>query len=607
MWANTAKTVQIGIVFKTLTFAGDLEDSKSTSGRNIVHFWKSYICSNKLGCARNKLLVSHSSTESEIISLDTGLRLDGLPAQELWDLIISVLGNISRVSDRSGKPESDEHKHHKSHNKIDVIRDIDAVPSNVQSARQEALLYVFEDTEAVSKMIIKGRSPTMRHVSRTHRVALDWLFDRINLDPKIQIKYIDTKNQLADILTKGNFTRDEWNHLLILFNISHFSSTAGTAAMAKRAQQGSGEERVTAKSRPMMNLTARMPSVVSSSTSSNPGMTSYGYQDPGKSVASDDRTEKPVQPSPPGYSQEDYGRSWSSQEWKSGAAEHDRSRKPEEISWDKLQKVDPHREEPLLGGTAHSARYGEMIHDGSGKLDKVNSQEGANSETFVMGSDAAEFVNKVKDQVRNRQKRMSNVAESGEEHSIIWRMFMATTLNAATFMGKNFSTIQSVVKNHEDLTLKQMFDVTAQLVNNQDEINGLDKILWGKDSWTRLSLIGDETVINLQRTKVYVFSDSVLCLGKVLQHPESNEAWKNRVAGARSEKSYRDYDAINGEWTEFEWNIFPGFTTLQLCDKISDLLSNLGQTSETFTGRILFMSMFNDISCDRKDNKDECL
>ena len=56
----------------------------------------------------------------------------------------------------------------------------------------------------------------------TQRVALDWLFDRINLDSKIQIKYVDTRNQLADILTKGNFTRDEWNHLLRLFNISNF-------------------------------------------------------------------------------------------------------------------------------------------------------------------------------------------------------------------------------------------------------------------------------------------------------------------------------------------------------------------------------------------------
>ena len=63
---------------------------------------------------------------------------------------------------------------------------------------------------------------------------------------------------------------------------------------------------------------------------------------------------------------------------------------------------------------------------------------------------------------------------------------MATTLNAATFMGKNFSTIQSVIKNHESLTLKQMFDVTAQIVNNEEEIIGLDKILYQKNSWTQI-------------------------------------------------------------------------------------------------------------------------
>ena len=98
-----------------------------------------------------------------------------------------------------------------------------------------------------------------------------------------------------------------------------------------------------------------------------------------------------------------------------------------------------------------------------------------------------------------------------------------------------------------------------------------------------------------------------MCLGRILQHPDSNEAWKNRIASVKSEKSYRDYDGMNGEPTEFEWNIFPGFTTLQLCGKINDLLSDLGQTPETYTGRILFMSMFNDISCDRKGNKEECL
>ena len=120
-------------------------------------------------------------------------------------------------------------------------------------------------------------------------------------------------------------------------------------------------------------------------------------------------------------------------------------------------------------------------------------------------------------------------------------------------------------------------------------------------------MIGDETVINLQRAKVYVFSDSVLCLRRVHQHPQPNEAWKERTGWIITDKSYRDYDGINGEPTEFEWNIFPGFTTLQLCGKVTDLLSRLGETPETFTRRILFMSMFNDISCNKKDNEDECV
>ena len=138
------------------------------------------------------------------------------------------------------------------------------------------MLYVFEDNEAVIKMIIRDRSPTMRQVSRTHRVALDRLFDRVNLEPMIQIWYIDTKHQLADILTKGHFTRDEWNILLHLFNISHFSSTryaknfclfSCIERMAKSMQEQSKENRVVANFRPTaMNLTS---SVATSSSSVN--------------------------------------------------------------------------------------------------------------------------------------------------------------------------------------------------------------------------------------------------------------------------------------------------------------------------------------------------
>ena len=192
---NTAKQCRLGL-FQDSDFAGDLEDSKSTSGGTLCVIGSHTFVPISWMC-KKQTTVSHSSTESEIISLDTGLRLDGLLALELWNLIVSVLANASRVSDGSGQPDNDVHK------------------------------------------------------------------------------------------------------------------------------------------------------------------------------------------------------------WKSGAAAHDRSGKPEKISWDAMQQVLPHHEEPLLDGNAQSVRYGEIIHDGSVKLEKIKYQEGNKSETFVMRSDAAEFVNKVKDQMVN--------------------------------------------------------------------------------------------------------------------------------------------------------------------------------------------------------------
>ena len=175
--------------------------------------------------------------------------------------------------------------------------------------------------------------------------------------------------------------------------------------MAKRIQQESGEERVTAKSKPMMNLFARTPSFVSSSTSSSPGKRWYGNQDPWRSVVADHRSGQPDKLSSAGYSKLDYDRSWSSQEWKSEVTAHDRSGKPDKTSWNTVQPVRPHHEDTLLDGCAQSVRYGGMLHDRSGQPDNANSQEEADSENFVMGSDAAEFANKVKDQVRKKKKQ----------------------------------------------------------------------------------------------------------------------------------------------------------------------------------------------------------
>ena len=150
-------------------------------------------------------------------------------------------------------------------------------------------------------------------------------FDRINLEPKIQIKYIDNKNQLADILTKGIFTRDEWNHLLCLFNISHFSSTNCSEVMSKRTQKDAGEERVTAKSKPMTNLVSRYrvrdPTVLASTASEKPWKTKSESQNVTLSSLNVQQTssERPVLGASSSNSSEwNNDDKWSSQVRKSG-------------------------------------------------------------------------------------------------------------------------------------------------------------------------------------------------------------------------------------------------------------------------------------------------
>ena len=118
---------------------------------------------------------------------------------------------------------------------------------------------------------------------------------------------------------------------------------------------------------------------------------------------------------------------------------------------------------------------------------------------FIIGNDETEselsvesrsFLNRVNDQVRKRQKRSSmNVTEDEEKHSMIWKMFISVTLESAVSMGKNYLDNRLSIKNAKttDLTLKQMFDISARLVSEQDEISGLETIGWQNHSWKYLS------------------------------------------------------------------------------------------------------------------------
>ena len=101
-----------------------------------MHIRKSNICSNKLDLQETNS-VSHSSTESEIISLDTRLRLEVACS--------GIMGSNRFCSWKCfscfrwiGATWFGVHKHHKSQKKINVVENIDSIPSNVQFSRQEA-------------------------------------------------------------------------------------------------------------------------------------------------------------------------------------------------------------------------------------------------------------------------------------------------------------------------------------------------------------------------------------------------------------------------------------------------------------------------------------
>ena len=195
MWVMRLNIVDCGY-FKIQTLQEILKTQKINIRRSFVHYRKSNICSDQTS-------VSHSSTESEIIPLDDGLRIGWFTCARLVEACTRETGVKTQITPKI-EQLLDEN--------VD-LSNIDQVLSNAHLSEKESQLYIFEDNKAVIKMIIKGRSPTMRHVSRTLRVALDWFFVRTNLDPKVQISVSNPKTN------SRSFTRVEGQNLLHFYNI----------------------------------------------------------------------------------------------------------------------------------------------------------------------------------------------------------------------------------------------------------------------------------------------------------------------------------------------------------------------------------------------------
>ena len=143
-----------------------------------------------------------------------------------------------------------------------------------------------------------------------------------------------------------------------------------------------------------------------------------------------------------------------------------------------------------------------------------------------------------------------------------------------------------------------------KLVSKMTDIHGISLIIWQDKSWNRTTMSNDRAV-QLTTAKVYVFSDPVLCMGRVPNTPVS--AWKEQLEWFMNSSQYREFDRIDGEPMEFEWTNFPGFSTLQILAEIEKMMTETECEPEQFTGRSIVMSIYNDIVWRERGNKDMCI
>ena len=386
----------------------------------------------------------------------------------------------------------------------------------------------------------------MRHVSRTHRVALDWLFDRINLDSEIQIRYIDTKHQLADILTKGNFTRDDWNNLLHLFNISHVSSTCCeknsslmrfSKTVAKRMQEQKGRRKK------FGNIEIYSDELVFSCSDK------FLIREKSDCIRKFGDTHS-------------YGETMQDEEkFKIRRSVEFSSATARCIPW----RVDGHS-----NGVDISESETGSEEDVTGEVQKLNAQTGHTIYACLQ----PQFITR-------KQYSRSSGRIHGREHEDPTNELDVNMAIGAYFWMPLFDQLSSWTRPWREFTLREenfgtVWDCySVKLENwsvNKKEITGVCTKDFTDATWTSTSLLC-EKAYRITNDKTYVFSYSVLCVGKM--GDDLNATWKSKIKWYSENNHFKDTNRIDGMPTEFEWEMPPGITTLGLLEKIQSPMRDL--------------------------------
>ena len=186
---------------------------------------------------------------------------------------------------------------------------------------------------------------------------------------------------------------------------------------------------------------------------------------------------------------------------------------------------------------------------------------------------------------------------------LILRLFMSTTMKASVHLGPNYNQNLKGYRNTNFEDLKTLFDITQRsILHHADEILNVSAIEWTFSRQTRSTLLHDQ-VIKWTKAKVHVYTDSVLCLGKMQELSGANKKWTDQHREFQRCNDYRELIGIDGEPIEFEWNIFPGLTR----HRSKKILQDQKTDTEHLEGRLNAKSMFSDIDWTKYGNSEICI
>ena len=439
-----------------------------------------------------------------------------------------------------------------------------------------------------SKMTIKDRSPTMRHVSRIQSFSWTAAWQ----------KPTHTKHQIADILAKGHFTRDEWNNLLCLINISHWTSLPSQEFQLGQLHRKDGEEGAGTKRRKQ-----------------DCGEIQANGDEPDQFCCykfficeQSDCVEKPGDTQKLQVDRLDYQGGLMQAQIKFPSPTQRRVLKDgkEMLNCSSAQ-----------GNLRQWTRIRSLWIDGKNLLSaqcnlwQLNTKDVEEISKFLkhqkIQNPKVEFghIISVCHQTRksSRRKPTDNL-KCLDVNIAVWGIFVSVTLQAAVHLGRDYSVNLRSVKNQSSKSVDQLFRTTEKLIQEQTESTGLSTINWDQPMWKGSSLLCDRAVRILKPKPTsslhprYVWETSVQNLFK---------PGKTKLNGICKH-------AISKNWIEMtvnRWNssgkISPGFTTLWILTEIQKMMAELKCEPEQLQGRIIIISMYNDIIWATPGNEENCL